>query len=640
MKSRLSVQHLSLLGKRVLYFGLLLLLALSLTLATSQIAHAQFSFPNDFDQSNLVERSQTVNRYGNFETAPVTSPLDGRTLFTIASPAVDHRNTDASSPSQPIEERAREVHDRLWLAMTRFKNPQSLVVDVFRLNNVTIVGARDAQFPRPLVLVSVTDLDADFNGKPIDALATEWRNILKQEAQAGVKLFSGNTLSSHLGRMVPTVVGLLAATGIILLIRHSVSRQQRILQQRKQGLSESIALDERSELQSDRTTDFQQNTLQSFPRKQLPQQRTQFLQRLRQTFSLEQQLELLGLIRWFLLWLLILLWYSGIVRVVSSIPVLLAYRKFVIGIPITLLGIWFFIGLTIRMSHHLINLLRVTSETHHFVDFIDLGDAQRRKLRTSTIAGAIKDLATVLIATMGLLLGLKVSGISTGSVLAIGGLLGLAISFGSQSLVKDVVNGILILVEDQYAIGDVIDLGRVSGLVENLTLRITQLRSADGELITIPNSTIAEVKNLTRSWSRVNFKIDVAYQTDPEKALSLLRKVAQELYDDPAWHDKIPAPPEVLGIESISHSGMTITTWIRTVPLEQWSVGREFRLRVRKALEANGIEIGMPRQTYVLESSQGDPASGLRQNLHPFDAMEPNNVRKNVSSDRSTRCTE
>jgi small conductance mechanosensitive channel len=613
MKYRLSGQYLSLLGKRCLYFSLLLLLALSLTLATSQIGHAQFSLPKSFDQSNLVERPRNVNRYGNFETAPVTSPLDGRTLFTIASPAVAYRSTDALSPAQPVEERAKEVQDRLWLAMTRFKNPQSLVVDVFRLNNVTIVGARDDQFPRPLVLVSVTDLDADFNGKPIDELATEWRNILKQEAQAGVKLFSGHTLSNHLGRMAPTVVGLLAATGIILLIRHGVSRRQKILRQRKQVLSKSTASDQRSELQSDGLTDAQQNTRQSSPREQLAQQRIQVLQRLKQTFSLEQQLGLLGLMRWFLLWLLILLWYSGIIKVVSSIPVLLAYRKVVIGIPITLLGIWFFIGLTIRISHHLINLLQVTSEAHHFVDFIDLGDAQRRKLRTSTIAGAIKDLATVLIATTGLLLGLKMLGISTGSVLAIGGLLGLAISFGSQSLVKDVVNGILILVEDQYAIGDAIDLGRAAGMVENLTLRITQLRGADGELITIPNSAITEVKNLTRSWSRVNFKIDVAYQADPEKALSLLREVAQELYDDPEWHDKIPTPPKVLGIDSISHSGMTITTWIQTVPLEQWSVGREFRLRVRKALEANSIEIGTPRQTYVLESSQGNPINNLRQ---------------------------
>jgi small conductance mechanosensitive channel len=92
----------------------------------------------------------------------------------------------------------------------------------------------------------------------------------------------------------------------------------------------------------------------------------------------------------------------------------------------------------------------------------------------------------------------------------------LAISFGSQSLVKDLVNGFLILAEDQFAIGDVIDVGSAAGLVENLNLRVTQLRSSDGELVTIPNSAITQVKNLTRSWSRVAFSIDVAYQTDPD----------------------------------------------------------------------------------------------------------------------------
>lgn len=209
---------------------------------------------------------------------------------------------------------------------------------------------------------------------------------------------------------------------------------------------------------------------------------------------------------------------------------------------------------------------------------------------------------------------LDILGIPTGSVLAIGGLFGLAFSFGSQRLVKDLVNGFLILAEDQYAIGDAIDVGNAVGLVENLNLRVTQLRSADGELVTLPNSSITDVKNLTRSWSRVNFSIDVAYQTDPEKALTVLREVAQELYEAPDWRDKILAPPDVLGIDSVSHGGMTITTWSQTAPMQQWAVGREFRLRVRQALEQNGIEIGVPRQTYVTEPT---PEPKLTQQLAP-----------------------
>lgn len=180
--------------------------------------------------------------------------------------------------------------------------------------------------------------------------------------------------------------------------------------------------------------------------------------------------------------------------------------------------------------------------------------------------------------------------------------MGLAISFGAQSLVKDLVNGCLILAEDQYAMGDVIDLGNVTGQVENLNLRVTQLRSPDGELITVPNSAITTVKNLTRDWSRVNFSLDVAYQSDPQRAIAILREVALALYEDPTWQSQILSPPEVLGIDHLAHSGITLTIWIRTTPGQQWAVGREFRLRVHQALEANGIDIGAPMQTYAAES--------------------------------------
>jgi small conductance mechanosensitive channel len=115
------------------------------------------------------------------------------------------------------------------------------------------------------------------------------------------------------------------------------------------------------------------------------------------------------------------------------------------------------------------------------------------------------------------------------------------------------------------------------------------------------------VKNLTRSWSRANFSVDVAYQTDPVKAINVLRKVGDDLYEDPEWHEKILATPEVLGIDNLSHGGMTITIWIQTAPAQQWSVGRELRFRVRQALEKNRIEIGVPRQIFSLDSSGSSP---------------------------------
>lgn len=226
-------------------------------------------------------------------------------------------------------------------------------------------------------------------------------------------------------------------------------------------------------------------------------------------------------------------------------------------------------------------------------------------------------MVTVVISASGLLTALIILGIPTGSVVAIGGLLALAISFGAQSLVKDLVDGFLVLAEDQYAIGDVIDVGFAAGGVENLNLRVTQLRSAGGELVTIPNSAITQVKNLTRSWSRANLSVNVAYDTDPVKAINVLRQVGEDLYNDPEWHDKMLAVPDVLGIDSLTHEGMTITIWIQTAPAQQWSVGRELRFRVRQALTENNIEIGAPRQIYAHATNTTNGATNP-----PFNALE------------------
>jgi small conductance mechanosensitive channel len=147
------------------------------------------------------------------------------------------------------------------------------------------------------------------------------------------------------------------------------------------------------------------------------------------------------------------------------------------------------------------------------------------------------------------------------------------------------------LIEDQYAVGDVIQIGNKSGLVENLNLRVTQLRNGEGQLITIPNSNITDVSNLTRLWSRIDFSIVIAYENDPKKVLDILKEVSQQLYREPEWRERLPEPPQVLGIDDLSHTGMLMRVWIKTAPMEQWSVGREFRLRVRQAFEANNIQI-------------------------------------------------
>jgi moderate conductance mechanosensitive channel len=572
--------------KRLFTFTLAFALALGLSLAAGQPSQAQFSLPDGFGGKGPVGPPQGVTRYGNVEAIAVESPLSATTLFTIASPTVYNRAPDAVGDRQTVEQRAEEIQAKLLLLLNRPMDPETLVFEVSQLNNVAVIDVRDDQFPRPLVLLSVTAFDADFNGQPIDALADQWRDILEDELRNGLaKLPDDRRRVNHI------LLGLLLLTAGLVALKYGVWRRQTQLRQKKKALrsaavSEVATVNEPADSLSEPVT----------------QARIAFLQRLPQVFTLDRQLAALDFLQWLLFWLMISAWYIGFgwVAVVSSYLIRNQFRF--LNVPLQLLLIWFFTGLAIRISRRLIDIVLRRWKPFDRVDFLDFGDAQRRELRSSTIAGAAKGLVTIAIILFGLLSALNALGLPTASVVAIGSLAGLAITFGSQNLIKDLVNGFFILAEDQYAIGDVIDLGSAKGLVENLTMRVTQLRSGSGELVTIPNSSITQVKNLTRNWSRVNFTIDVAYHTDPEKALAVLNEVAQTLYNDPAWHDKILAEPTVLGIDHVSHSGLTITVWIQTEPGQQPAVGREFRLRVRKALEANGIEIGMP-QYYSLDGA-------------------------------------
>jgi small conductance mechanosensitive channel len=182
------------------------------------------------------------------------------------------------------------------------------------------------------------------------------------------------------------------------------------------------------------------------------------------------------------------------------------------------------------------------------------------------------------------------------SLLAVGAVAALAVSFAAQNLVKDLVNGFLILLEDQYAIGDLVTTGTVTGIVENLNLRITQIRGEDGRLVTLPNSLIAQVENLSRTWSRATITIDVAYGTDVDHALAVVRQTAQQMGQDPVWSYAILDPTEMLGVEAMTHAGLTLLLWIRTRPLKQFLVAREFRRRLRIAFQQEGIAIGVPQQ--------------------------------------------
>lgn len=529
-----------------------------------------------------------VNRSGELEVAPIESPLDNKVLFEVASPTIWNRDK-VPEGKIPVEIRAEEINERLWRVLIRsIQAKKMLVVSIATLNNRPILQISDDHSSRPIRLVTVTETDADYQGKNPEELAQEWQGILQAEMGRFKQFFSRDLLLQRLGQALQIFLGLLVASAGLWFLRRWLTRRQKTLEARYQQELETAAEAEKAQ-----TTDAIARTVSTKGKeaevRRITDLRSQFLETMHHQFSVKRRLEFDNFLKWLLFWIFILIWYIGIYVILSRIPILMRWSSYVLTTPLSIILLWFGIGLAIRLSKGLIDRFMDTWKVNLY---LPLGEFQRIALRTRTIAGALKGLSTSVLVIIGILWTLGSFNIPTSSILAGGAVIGLAISFGSQSLIKDLVNGCLILVEDQFAVGDVVQIGDKSGLVENLNLRVTQLRNSEGQLITIPNSNITAVNNLTRLWSRVDFSIVVAYENDPKKVLNILKEVSQQLYSEPEWRDRLPEPPEVLGIDDLSHTGMLVRVWIKTAPMEQWSVGREFRLRVRQAFEANNIQIG------------------------------------------------
>jgi small-conductance mechanosensitive channel len=247
----------------------------------------------------------------------------------------------------------------------------------------------------------------------------------------------------------------------------------------------------------------------------------------------------------------------------------------------------------------LIRLLRLITRK-----LIDLSrrsspDGALRAQQVSTVVGVIRSVGVFIIAFVTALQVLPIFGIHIEPLLASAGIAGLAIGFGAQTLVKDVINGFFILVENQFEVGDVVKIAGVQGTVEEITMRRTILRDTDGTIHTVPNSIIGIVSNATRDWSQVSLHVAVDYSEDSERVLQTLREVAREFHADPAFHDSIVAEPEVPGIERMTGAEVDYLMLVRVRPGQQQTVARELRLRIKNALEQKGIKSGMGAQVYI-----------------------------------------
>lgn len=214
---------------------------------------------------------------------------------------------------------------------------------------------------------------------------------------------------------------------------------------------------------------------------------------------------------------------------------------------------------------------------------------ERREQRARTTASVLKSVATAVITAVVLLTVLDVLSIPVAPLLAGASIVGVAAGFGAQSLVKDVISGLFMMVEDQYGVGDVVDLGDAVGTVEDVSLRVTSLRDASGVLWFIRNGEVVRVANRSQGWAVANADFPVAYDADLESALSALRVMVTQIHEQPPWGEKLVEVPQVVGVESITGTSMVLRVTARCVAGTQIDVQRELRLRGKEALDRAGI---------------------------------------------------
>lgn len=224
--------------------------------------------------------------------------------------------------------------------------------------------------------------------------------------------------------------------------------------------------------------------------------------------------------------------------------------------------------------------------------------------RVDTLASVFTGSGRAIIVLVALLTLLPLAGISIGPLLAGAGIVGIALGFGAQSLVKDIISGLFILLDNQYSKGDVVRAAGISGLVEDVGLRRTVLRDLDGIVHYIPNGEISVASNFTQEYSRVNMNVGVSYSEDLDHVMQVINRVGEEMAADAEWGEFILTPPKALRVDAFGDSGIEVKILGDTKPIKQWDVMGELRRRLKKAFDEEGIEIPYPHRVMVTRGAK------------------------------------
>ncbi|HSF10312.1 MAG TPA: mechanosensitive ion channel family protein [Nitrospirales bacterium] len=270
-----------------------------------------------------------------------------------------------------------------------------------------------------------------------------------------------------------------------------------------------------------------------------------------------------------------------------------------VSLRLLLIGIVAYVGVrALSFALHRLETLLLTMRKDQDKNQLDA------EKRVKTLTGLLRTICLTLLWVVAVVMSLDQVGLDITPILASAGIVGLAVGFGAQNLVRDVINGFFMILENQVRVGDVAVVNGTGGLVEGISFRTITLRDLNGTVHIFPNGTITTLSNMTKEWSYYVMDIGVAYKEDTDRVTAVIKDVGKELQEDPEFGPNMLEPIEVLGVDQFADSAVVIKARLKTLPIKQWVVGREYRRRLKKAFDAKGIEIPFPHRTlYMGEAS-------------------------------------
>ncbi|WP_426560237.1 mechanosensitive ion channel family protein [Dapis sp. BLCC M172] len=519
-------------------------------------------------QNNNIENITQVNSLtslNNIVYKPIK--IDGREIFKVA--AIAGQQIQGNSNTSPLNIRVRLYENNLRQTIKNCFDADTLKLTLEVRENQTLIFASDAEELKNQELIAITDLDAQIHGISREDLANQ---IIGFMIDALIRA-QRERQPDYLFRQI------LISTGIILaliFLSFLISILQKYYLKKYQKLQKLIEGLKLSYPQIDELRNQQQlSTLK--PELTLGQ---------KQQLIWEQQQNKNSFFRSLLQVTHIILWLCGIGWILGNFPYSRWLQIFLVSYAMVLTTI---IGtyLIIKISPVIINWFAINS----FQRLETETSVHRTVSRAITFSHTLQGIVIFILVCLGILLVFQNLNISLIIILVGLGIISLTVSLGGHNLVKDIISGILILLEDQYAIGDIIDLDYTIGYVEDMNFRVTQLRDSGGRLSTIPHGNISTVHNLTKDWATINLRIKVNLDTNLSQALKLIKQVTNELINDASWGDKILDNASILAVNSVSKTEVEITIRVKTIPRKQWNVAREFCYRLKQNFERENIPV-------------------------------------------------